>query len=180
MIFRRTLFQPIEGEKIILIVRHHWFVIFRRIIFYVLLASLPPAGYFILQLFPELYFSMTMGTGQVIFTLALSVYYLYILIFFFHDWLDYYLDFWIITNHRIVDIEQRGVFSRTVSQHQLSRIQDISADVRGIIPTFMEFGSVQIQTAAAETKFIMEEVPQPYKLVRLINNLANECRNRHP
>src|SRR3989344_2375706 len=37
----------------------------------------------------------------------------------------YYLDVLIVTNERLVHIEQKGVFHRVISETRLSRIQDI-------------------------------------------------------
>ena len=90
---------------------------------------------------------------------------------FFLIWIDYYFDVWIITTKRIVNINQQGLFTRTVSELELDKIQDITTDVRGVIPTFLNFGDLQIQTAAEQERFLFAKVPNPYLLKDTIMNL---------
>ena len=40
---------------------------------------------------------------------------------------------WIITNDRILDIEQHGLFARTVSELRLHRVQDVTAEIKALI-----------------------------------------------
>jgi hypothetical protein len=42
--------------------------------------------------------------------LSVSAYYLFAWLFFFFSFIDYYLDVWIITSERIIDIQQNGFF----------------------------------------------------------------------
>ncbi len=77
-------------------------------------------------------------------------------------WIDYYFDVWIITNERIINIEQKGLFVRSVSELKFSRIQDVTSEVHGMIPTILNFGDVKIQTASDEDFFLFRQVPDPY------------------
>jgi uncharacterized membrane protein YdbT with pleckstrin-like domain len=83
-------------------------------------------------------------------------------IVFFVIWIDYYLDVWIITDTRVVNIEQKGLFSRQISELELENIQDITTEVKGVIPTFLNYGDVFIQTAAEKERFIFRNIPDPY------------------
>lgn len=80
---------------------------------------------------------------------------------FFASWSDHWLDAWIITNKRVIDIEQKGFFVREISSFPLNRIQDVTSTVSGIIPTWLHFGDVRIQTASISEEFIMRQVPFP-------------------
>jgi uncharacterized membrane protein YdbT with pleckstrin-like domain len=80
---------------------------------------------------------------------------------FFAMWSDHWLDMWIITNKRVIDIEQHGFFRREVSSFPLDRIQDVTYGMNGIIATWLKFGDVRIQTASISDTFIMREVPFP-------------------
>lgn len=95
---------------------------------------------------------------------------------------DYYLDAWIITNNRLVFVELHGIFSRTMSSIEFSRIQDISVDVRGILATFFKYGNIKIYTAGNEAGFVFEEVPKPYalkdELIAIRDHLRAEERKR--
>jgi len=99
---------------------------------------------------------------------------MFIWIFFFLIWIDYYFDVWIITNLRIVNIEQKGLFNRSVSEMDFGRIQDVTAEVIGIIPTFFNYGDVFIQTAAETERFLFRQVPDPYHIKDVLMQLQKQ------
>jgi hypothetical protein len=107
------------------------------------------------------------------------IYYLAIWEFFFTEFVSYYLDLWIITNDRLIGIEQEALFARTVAELDLYKIQDITSEVKGIFPTIFNFGNVFIQTAAEEGRFHLKNVPDPHNLRRKIMDLAEEDRKYH-
>lgn len=78
----------------------------------------------------------------------------------FYGFIDYYLDVYIITNERIVNIEQNGFFKREISELHLHQIQDVSAKVNGFLPTIMHYGDVFIQTAAERENFVFANLSQ--------------------
>ncbi len=109
----------------------------------------------------------------VAFNLFLSLYYFFTLTFFFRAWLDYYLDIWIITSERIVNIEQKNLFARKISAFRLNRVQDVTADVKGVLPTLFHYGDVHIQTAGAKQEFIFKQIGDPYTITKIIIKLVN-------
>ncbi len=84
----------------------------------------------------------------------------------------YALDVWIVTDRRIIDSTQHGFFNRTISELHLSRVQDISTQTKGIIPTFLKFGDLQVQTAGTEEKFKFFQIPNPGKVKDTIMKLT--------
>lgn len=103
---------------------------------------------------------------------------MFIWILFFILWIDYYFDVWIVTNKRIVNINQKGLFVRNVSELELENIQDITTEVKGVIPTFLNYGDVFIQTAAEKERFVFQNVPDPYKVKDLIMNLQEKMEHQ--
>ena len=97
----------------------------------------------------------------------------------FAAFLDYYLDTWIITNDRLLNIEQEGVFARTISELDLYKIQDATSEVKGILPSLFGYGNVHIQTAGETKRFELEQVPNPHEVRKLIMDLAEEDRKYH-
>lgn len=168
-----------KNEKIVFLIRHHWFIPLKIIIFYLFFGIIPPAGYFFINKFaPQFLDQFSQDLFKVILILSLGAYYLFIWLFFFHSWLDYYLDIWIITDKRIIDIDQRGLFSRVIAEHNLSRIQDVSSEIHGILPTLFHFGNVKVQTAGEEQLFIFENVPHPRELSREIHELVEKINHQ--
>ena len=83
-----------------------------------------------------------------------------------------------MTNERIISSEQKQLFSRTIAEHDLSKIQDITAEIRGFFPTFLDYGEVFIQTAAEKQRFIFKQVPHPQDVKRKITELC-EYKKRY-
>lgn len=83
----------------------------------------------------------------------------------------YYLDIIIITNKRVIENEQNGLFKYTASEVELSKIQDISVKVFGPLAEFLDFGDMEIQSAGTQTKFYFHTLPHPYKIRKIINDL---------
>lgn len=167
----QTLFPGQEpNEKIIMILRRHWWILFKIILLYSMLALLPLFFRYVITNYSDL---MALDIAVIILKLLLSLYYIFVLTFFFRSWLDYYLDIWIITSERIVNIEQKGLFSRQISTQRLYRIQDVTAEVKGILPTFLHYGDVHIQTAGTEPRFVFKQIPNPYEVTKKIMTLVN-------
>lgn len=155
-----------KGEEILLVSHRHWFniaiqfaYVFGIVAFIVLIYSVAP------YVFPE------SEQNTLILNFFVSFFFMLFWIFSATVWIDYYLDVWIITDQRIVNIEQKGLFSRQVSELEHIRVQDVTTDVRGFIPTFMNYGDVFIQTAAEKERFTFRSVPNPYKIKTLIMRL---------
>lgn len=163
-----------EGEKIILLLRRHRYILMVKIAFWGIVALMPIVLYAIIKgTFINIIQTEFFAPIAVLF---LSVYYLYIWLFAFHSFVDYYLDMWIVTNRRIINIEQKGLFARTVSEQKLSRVQDVTSDIKGMFATLFDFGTVHIQTAGEEARFIFKQIPDPYHVARKIAKLSEQSR----
>src|SRR6056297_38694 len=168
--------NQLPGEKVVKNVRRDMFVLFRKVLFFLLLFVLP-AG----VLGMSFSFYPSLKTGELsypLIVLGLSAYYLFVWLFFFFTFIDYYLDVWIVTNRRIINIEQQGFFARRVSEHKLFRIQDVTSEVEGVFPTILKYGSVYIQTAGTKRNFHFEQVPHPDKIKDIIIELVQRDRKR--
>ena len=118
--------------------------------------------------------------GYPILILGMSIYYLFTILFFFHSFVDFYLDVWIITNKRIINIEQMGLFARIISEQKLSRVQDVTSEVKGILETIFGFGHVFIQTAGEEQRFNFWQVPNAHDIAREIHEVVDKYKKENP
>ena len=87
---------------------------------------------------------------------------------------NYYLDCWIITSERTIHTELKSLFHRALSSVPHETIQDITVNVTGIIPTFLKYGDLQIQTAGKFQEFIFKQIPEPYKTKEVIFKAQKE------
>lgn len=158
-----------EGEEVVQIIHRHWFNILSRFLLVLLLALLLIGSLVaFLLLFPDMF---GMG-GKTFFIFMENTFFILLWLFGFLTWIDYYFDIWIITDQRIVNIEQKGLFDRHISELNFSRIQDVTTTVEGIIPTVLNFGDVSVQTAGEEGRFIFRMVPDPYKIKDTIMKIS--------
>lgn len=164
-------------EKIVHVLRRHPVTFLPKVGFFLILLLVPVAVYLMVQsLFPTLF------SSQIIYALVVlagGIYYLSTIIFFYTQFTIFYLDLWIVTNDRIVDIEQLGLFSRTVSELDLYQIQDVTTQVHGFFPTLLHYGNVEVKTASSNTGIVFRDVPNPDKLRQDILDLANNDRFYH-
>lgn len=170
-----------QREEVLILLRRDKLVLVRMIVFYGGLLLFPVFLLVLLEMYAPLWLAERWGNELVktISILATSLYYMLAWVFFFRAWLDYYLDIWLVTNQRIVSVEQAGLFARTISEQKLYRIQDVSANVQGIIPTLFDYGNVTIQTAGKNEFFIFKEVPRPHQVARNIAKLAEWDKKAH-
>ncbi|MFZ2975129.1 MAG: PH domain-containing protein [Candidatus Moraniibacteriota bacterium] len=164
-----------NGEEILMVIHRHWFnilthfsVIFFMILF--LFSSYFLTAFFFDEFSEQLLLNLTAFMRSLFFT--------FLWLLFFAIWIDYYFDVWIVTSERIINIEQKGLFTRVVSELELEKIQDVTTDVRGVIPTFLNYGNLLIQTAGERERFIFRNVPDPYKIKDTIMKLQNELENK--
>ena len=160
-------------EEVIVIARHHWFVFFRDVVGIAVLFILPFFAIPVLGLF------IAQGGVQVPGGFAFFFASLWALILWnmlFARWTDYYYDVWIVTNWRIIDIDQKGLFNRNISTLlNLDHIEDVTTEVNSVIGTLLNYGDLQVQTAAANREFIIKEIFTPRKIEKIIRD-AQQAR----
>lgn len=160
-----------DNERIIKIVHRHWFNIIKQFFPIFLMAGFM----FSMMVFLPSYVEIFQQPGAYkILLFVESMFFIFIWIFAFFIWIDYYFDIWIITSEKIINVEQRGMFIRSVSEVKFERIQDVTVEVIGMIPTILNYGDVFIQTAGEKERFIFRQVAEPYKLKDTIMELQKE------
>ena len=160
-----------DNERVILVVRQHWFVFFLHLLAWGLFAViLLAADYIITHYFSELREEPIAPVVNLIETLYLMFLILALLIM----WVLYYLNVNIITNERVVDITQQSLLHHTVSELHLNRIQDVTAEVHGFFETFLDYGNVHLQTAGETERFVFNNVGNPAKISKMILDLYEQ------
>jgi hypothetical protein len=86
------------------------------------------------------------------------------------NWTNYYLNVLLVTNKRILDIDQLGLFSRHISEARIENVQDMRVEVVGLLASVFDFGNLQIQTAAATEEFIIQNIRHPNEVKDLISS----------
>ncbi len=159
-----SVIHLLPGEEVILKLHKHWVILVRDILATVLLALVPLVGLAVAQIIEP---SLVDFDGYLAFmTFASMLWLLIVWMSLAVIWTHYYLDLWIVTNKRIISVDQISLFNRKVTTLSHERIQEISVREENFIQVFFKYGTLDIETASpTDGDATMEGIPMP-ELVR--------------
>ncbi|MFZ6015590.1 MAG: PH domain-containing protein [Patescibacteria group bacterium] len=167
----------LPDEKLIKIYRRHPITLWGLYIGLAVTFLVPLSLFVIARAMNPDFFS---DTGYLtVFILFLSVFLLFALLFMYQQFLDHWLDIWIVTNRRIINIEQNGLFSRVRSEVRLYRVQDVTSEVKGFLRHLFDYGMVFVQTAGETHRFTFEDIENPKDAAKIILELAEKDQRTH-
>jgi membrane protein YdbS with pleckstrin-like domain len=123
-----------------------------------------------------------MGSGrfQSLVSFFVGGWVLLMVIVFFVMLTIYYLNILIITNERVIEVTQTGLFARDIAVCPLEKIEDVKVEVLGILPTFFKFGNLYIQTAAESREMLVHGIRYPEYARDAIMKVYEEVRLNRP
>lgn len=125
--------EQFDDEEVLLVFRKHP-VVMRKGLIYASIALL--LGTIPSLIKPEFsWFFMGLGAG---FLLSIIV--------FFPSWVSWYYSVYIVTDQRLIQITQKGMFHRSMVGLGLNQIQMVNYEVGGFEETVLGFGTIMIQT----------------------------------
>ena len=126
---KSTLYEKIElesDEVVITTVRKHWFLITLEMLAIILFGLVPVFIFMgILALPPQAIIMSIFATKTPLIIFGIAAWLLLSTMAAALSWTSYYLDLWVITDRRIIVIDQMHFFNRRVSNFRLERLQDI-------------------------------------------------------
>lgn len=154
-----------DDEEVLLVFRKHPIVMRKGLI----LGCLGPLfGVIPAAVRPELGFSVFFGG------LGLGV--LLGLLFFFPSWIAWYYSVFIVTDQRLIQITQKGLFHRSVVDLNLGQIQTVNYEIAGLQQTLLGFGTILMQTYVGD--LVIHDVHHPAKIQKkLLHILRDEGFN---
>jgi hypothetical protein len=164
-------------EEILLQVRKHWFILCMNLVGVVILAILP-IPFFAIAMRSETITTLIPVNDAFVVTLYCAWLIIQWMVL-FSIWNNYYLDVWTVTNKRLIAIDQQGFFKRSMASFRLERMQDIKVSIDGIVATFLDYGTLEIQTAGEEEHFKVTGIPSPADIKALIVNSSDNLMPHH-
>jgi hypothetical protein len=168
----QEFFGQRADEEIVLILQRHWFVLawpFLKGVLFVAFALILPAigkvGFYIFN------------SGLIAFVYI--VWLIFWVSYLAYEYINWYRDRFIITNQRIINIDQRSMFSRRVSELEFDKVQDVAHEVSGVFAATLNFGSVVIQSAGSKDMTI-KDIARPAELQDIIVRLVKEALSDPP
>jgi uncharacterized membrane protein YdbT with pleckstrin-like domain len=156
-----------SGENVLLVVRCHPWILMPIVWFWLLMLSLVLASLY--------FFGASSTTTYVIYGVLIlgGLYSFYI-------WFLWNNGTYVVTNQRVIRIDQLGLFNRQISEAEIDKIQEISTEIKGPIRTMLNFGDVKIQTASREGRVVLEDVVDPYDIQQQIVRVQRENSEQTP
>lgn len=151
-----------EGEKVELVFRRHILTTWRGWIWLLVLGG---GGIVPMLLWPDnqqLFFVWLgcLGVG------LLGLGYVYML---------WHFSYYLLTNQRIRQVQQRGLFRKSVVDLGLDKVQSISYEVPGIFGGMLGYGTLLLQTQVGNMKISMVQGPEKtYNILQDLTDRAAE------
>lgn len=163
-------------EKTYAVLHRHWFDLCTRF--------LPIVGFLILvTIGAAIIGQMLQAAGQGVLLpvvyFGLTISYLFGWIAAFFIWVDYFLDIWIVTSGRVINVEQKGFFARDTSELDYTHVQDVTSEISGFFQTAFNYGDVIVQTAGTNSRFLFRRIGQPEKVKTLVMHLNRQAIAKH-
>lgn len=148
-----------DGESVQMVIRRHWIVYMSTI------------GYIFALIFSTALILAFKSSLETVFPIglidvALVVYWAIFSIFIYITWTNNELDLIIITNKRVIGIDQIAFLHRDFSECALERVQEVNAETKGLLSNIFNFGTLTIHTASDASDFIMHTTTDPLETAR--------------
>ena len=147
-----------SGEQLLFVFRRH--IIAMRKGFYLLLIPL------VVTSIPPLIWQNNLE----LFWLPIGGLILGLILFFYHLIL-WYFTVYIVTDQRIRQVTQRGLFGKDVIELRLSKIQNISYNIPGFTGEVFQFGTIVIQTFVGD--LVIHQVQHPDETYNKLQDAVN-------
>jgi hypothetical protein len=125
--------DQLDNEEVLLVFRKHPVVMRRGLVISMLclLAGVLPS-----LIKPVIsYFFIGLGIGFVVGLIVMMPY-----------WIAWFYSVYIVTNQRLIQITQKGLFHKSVVDIGLNQIQMVNYEINGLQETLLGFGTIIIQT----------------------------------
>lgn len=86
--------------------------------------------------------------------------------------LSWYYSLFIVTDQRLIQITQKGLFHRSVVDISLSQIQMVNYEIAGLQETLLGFGTLMMQTYVGD--LIIHDVHHPAKIQKKFQNILRD------
>ena len=134
-------------EEIKLVFNQHP-VVMRHALIYGMLAIL-------VGIIPLLMFPLSDIALQIMIVVPLLVF-----VYWFYHWMNWHYSVYIVTDRRLIDIQQKGFWNRRVNEIAFSKVQSINYHINGFQAVIFKFGDITIKTYTDEVELPMVHRPE--------------------
>jgi hypothetical protein len=84
----------------------------------------------------------------------------------------------VVTDKRVIDLEQKGFFDKVVTEATYKQIDEVTYRIKGFIPTIFRYGKVSLHLGGSAADIEFSAIQQPSRVHDLINDLRDEYEKR--
>lgn len=88
------------------------------------------------------------------------------------SWISWYFSVFIVTDQRLIQITQKGMFSRSVVDMGLGQIQMVNYEVAGLQETLLGFGTITMQTFVGD--LVIHDLHHPAKIQKKLLEILRD------
>lgn len=110
------------------------------------------------------------------FLVIILFYYLLVFTYALVEYITWFYNISLVTQKRIVDIDYSHLVFHDVAITKLSLVEDVNYQQSGFIRSFFNYGDVLVQTAAKHDHFDFLAVPNPIRVIKIIEALIGRRR----
>lgn len=103
---------------------------------------------------------------------GLAAGFILMLILFSPAWIAWYFSVFIVTDQRLIQVSQKGLFHKSVVDISLQQIKSLNYEIAGLQETLLGFGTILIQTYIGD--LVIKDIHHPAKIVKNIAMILRE------
>lgn len=104
---------------------------------------------------------------------------IFIIVYISISWYSYTNDLCIVTNQRLIKIDQKGYFHRRVSETELDNIYNINYEIKGIMKSLLNYGDIKVSTVGDDISVIaIINVENPHYIQEKIMDLHAKYKKK--
>ncbi|NQV12713.1 MAG: PH domain-containing protein [Parcubacteria group bacterium] len=88
-----------------------------------------------------------------------------------HQWVEWYLDLFILTDQRIIRIDQKGLFNRKVMEYSYDSIENVTYEISGLLAMAFGYGDVKVQTSDSKDGIVIDKIPDPKEAQEMVKTV---------
>ncbi len=154
-----------EWEVVEKVVRRHWMAFVATALYCFMTVII------IISVYVVFWFNAWVNLGVTMFSMIM-------MLITYISWLNSELDLYVITNKRIIWVDQISFLDRKMSECSLKDVQEVNSSTKWLFANLLNYGSVTIQTAWTVSNFHMSIVPDPLLTARQILNIVDHYKKK--
>lgn len=103
---------------------------------------------------------------------GLAAGFLLMIILFAPAWIAWYFSVFIVTDQRLIQISQKGLFHKSVVDISLQQIKSLNYEVAGLQETLLGFGTILVQTYIGD--LVIKDIHHPAEIVKKLSLVLRE------